>query len=258
MYQVVIVDDNVLDRRGIAGLLPWQSLECEIAGIYANGLDAMSGIGGASPDLVITDVEMPLMDGIELGRRIRKRHASTQLVYMSNYNDFSFVKEALQLEAADYVLKPVRKAELQATVERALSKVLRERTLETERRKLLQEERDTGQVVREEGYREQLANRIAGIVHERYGTSLAVQHIADELYASVNHINQVFKACRGQSVFDYLTAYRIEQAKQYLRHSDKKVYQIAELVGYTNKSHFTLLFKKHTGFTPAQYKERYS
>jgi len=260
MYKMLIVDDNPLDRQGISGLLPWKSLSCEIVGLHTNGLDALSAIEDAQPDILLTDVQMPLMDGIELGHCVKKKYPAVQLIFMSNYNDFTFAKEALQLEATDYVLKPIRKAELQEAVTKVTNKLARERTMRQEREALLQQyrgsmpESEQGEAA---SYHAKLTEQVKSIIAAKYMHPITVQEIADDLFLSVSHANNLFKKQTGQKIFDYLTAYRMEKAKLLLRQSDKRIYEVVEEVGYTNKSHFCLIFKKHFGFSPSDYRSQF-
>lgn len=261
MYRLFIVDDNPLERRGVAGLLEWRTFGCEVAGLYASGSEALEAAGREPPDIVLTDVQMPAMDGIAFGARLREDHPGTQLIFLSGHDSFSFIRGALQLEAADYVLKPVRKPELQAALEKAAARLSREREAAAERDRLL---RQAGLVPSEasdgeaHSYHDRIVMRIKTIVAERYREPLTVQDIADELYLSLSHTNNIFRRKTGQKIFDYLTAYRMEQAKALLRQPDSKIYCVAQTVGYANKSHFCLVFKKYIGSTPSEYKSRYA
>ena len=99
---------------------------------------------------------------------------------------------------------------------------------------------------------------IKKIIHERYNERLSVENIAYLVNFSPSHANNIFKSITGQTIFDYQTDYRMEKAKEFLNDPYTKVYLIAEMVGYTNKSHFSLQFKKHTGLTPMEFKNRTS
>ncbi|WP_168120372.1 response regulator [Paenibacillus sp. HB172176] len=257
MHKLIIVDDNLRDRKGIAGLLPWKSLGCEVAGIFSNGMEALSATKALRPDIVLTDVQMPLMDGIELGQRVKKEFPAVQLIFMSNYDDFTFTRGALQLEAADYVLKPIRKDELNEVVAKVIGKLVREQTLRRERESLLMQYRESRaleQAGEESTYHEDIVDRIKEIVESRYAETITVQEIAEAVYLSVSHVNKLFKEKTGSNIFEYLTEYRMEKAKEMLRKPDSLIYRVAEESGYVNKSHFCLVFKKHTGFSPSQYK----
>ncbi|MBB6735576.1 response regulator transcription factor [Cohnella zeiphila] len=265
MYKLFIVDDNPLDRRGVAGLFQWETLGCQVAGLFANAVEALSAAEAVRPDIVLTDVQMPIMSGIEFGQRLRERLPAVELIFMSGYDEFVFAHGALQLEAADYVLKPIRKPVLEAAVLKVASKLDRVHTYEQERARLLRQLRQSAPQEQvsadadgeELPHYERIVSQIRSIVAARFQEAITVQEIADEVFLSLSHANNIFKSKTGQKIFDYLTDFRMERAKSLLRHPDCKIYQVARQVGYSNKSHFCLVFRKHTGQTPSEYKEQF-
>lgn len=98
-------------------------------------------------------------------------------------------------------------------------------------------------------------NKIKEIIHDGYAGELSVAKIAEQVYLTPNYISQIFKQGTGETISDYITKVRIEQAKELLRHSDLKVMEIAERVGYENPHYFSTVFKKNTGSHPLKYRE---
>ncbi|SFJ93050.1 two-component system, response regulator YesN [Paenibacillus sp. UNC496MF] len=268
MYKLFIVDDNPLDRRGIAGLFQWETFGCQVAGLFGNAMEALSAAESVRPDIVLTDVQMPVIDGIEFGQRLRSGLPAVELIFMSSYDDFAFAHGALQLEAIDYVLKPIRKQALEAAVAKVAGKLDKAQMKELEREELLRHIRQpfpqspgqSGAADAEESelpYYERIVSRIKAIVAAKYRETITVQEIAGEVFLSLSHANNIFKSKTGLKIFDYLTEYRMERAKSLLRHPDSKIYQVAMQVGYTNKSHFCLVFRKHAGVSPSEYKDHF-
>lgn len=137
MYKMIIVDDNPLDRRGVARICDWEALGVQVAGSCASALEALDEMDRLQPDIVLTDVQMPVMDGIEFGAVLRERYPQIKLVFMSSHDDFTYARSALMLEAGDYVLKPIRKHEMQAAVAKVADKLTAERALSRERDEFL-------------------------------------------------------------------------------------------------------------------------
>lgn len=97
--------------------------------------------------------------------------------------------------------------------------------------------------------------RIKEIIDEEYAAINSVSDIASKLYISTVHANQLFKKYTGETIFDYLTNYKIERAKEFLREENSRVYEVAEKVGYKSKTYFSALFKEYTGMTPREFRE---
>lgn len=102
---------------------------------------------------------------------------------------------------------------------------------------------------------EKIADDIKSIIKERYNEQLTVNDIVENIYLSPSQANNIFKKQVGKTIFDYLTEFRIEKAKELLKDPYSKIYLVADSVGYVNKSHFCMLFIKHTGVTPSEYKK---
>ncbi|MFD1177527.1 response regulator [Paenibacillus puldeungensis] len=105
MYKILIVDDEVIVRHALKTLIKWDTGRFEFAGSAANGKSALKMVGAAQPDIIITDMKMPEMDGIELIKKLLEHGFDGEILVLSNYNDFELVREALKCGAHDYVLK---------------------------------------------------------------------------------------------------------------------------------------------------------
>jgi two-component system response regulator YesN len=105
VYKVVIADDEILARVGIKSLIPWAEYGFELLGECENGHVALEMVTKLRPDILITDIKMPLMDGIELLREMKANGLPTKVIVLSSYDDFYLVKEAMKLGAVDYILK---------------------------------------------------------------------------------------------------------------------------------------------------------
>lgn len=106
MITVMIADDEPMLRMALKSIVPWESLGCRVIGEAANGKEACAFFEHTVPDILITDIKMPEMNGIELIRHIREKEYGTQILVLSGFDDFEFVREALVLGAVDYILKP--------------------------------------------------------------------------------------------------------------------------------------------------------
>lgn len=115
MYRMMIVDDEDDERFGIRYLL--NKLGFEFSFIEAeNGMEALEKLEENGPDILLTDVKMPFLDGLELSKLVRERYPETEIIFFSGYDDFSYVKQALSIQAVDYILKPVNPDEFKKVI----------------------------------------------------------------------------------------------------------------------------------------------
>ena len=118
MKKVVIVEDEELVRRGIVQAVDWQSVDCVVAGEAADGAEGLEVIRREKPDIIVTDIKMPRMDGIEMLRRLRGEGNAAAVILLTAYSDFTYAQAAVKLGAVDYLLKPFHDGELEEAVER--------------------------------------------------------------------------------------------------------------------------------------------
>ena len=118
MLKVVVVEDEELVRKGIVLAVDWASVGCAVVGEAANGQEGLEVIARYRPDLIVTDIKMPRLDGLEMVRQLRAQGTRAYVILLTAYSDFSYAQAAVKLGAVDYLLKPFRDGELEAVVER--------------------------------------------------------------------------------------------------------------------------------------------
>jgi two-component system response regulator YesN len=117
---VLIVDDEYLIRDGLARSIDWATLGFDLVEIAEHGVEALEMIDKTMPDLILTDVRMPFMDGLELIKSVKARYPELCVIIISGHEEFSYAKTALQLDAFDYVLKPINLLELEIVIKKAI------------------------------------------------------------------------------------------------------------------------------------------
>ena len=136
MYTILLVDDERLELDTLQNFVPWSEMGFEIAGTAKNGKEALAKIGDLLPDVVITDVKMPIMDGIEFAAIARGLLPHLKIVFLSGHDDFLFVKSALHVEAMGYLLKPLDRGELRDLMEKVKLKCAEEQRVKLSSRAL--------------------------------------------------------------------------------------------------------------------------
>lgn len=246
MLKVLIVDDEAIVRKGIVLGVDWMAMDCVIVSEAANGVEGLEAAENYNPNLIITDVRMPRMDGIEMMRELRSRGCRAHAIFLTAYSDFEYVRSAVQLGAVDYLLKPFRDEELAAAIERVHRK-------DEELSELSRE--DMMPLVK--GDKSKYVFEALNYISEHYADSdINITGIAKSLGVSEGHLSHVFKKETSYTVVGYLTQYRIHMAMQMLRDCRRKVYEVAEAVGYKDVAYFGSTFKKLTGLSPSEYQDR--
>ncbi|MDM5328977.1 response regulator [Neobacillus sp. CF12] len=134
-YNVVIADDEKLILNNLAQIIDWQGLDCEIIGTAQNGQEVMEIIKNQQVDLLLTDISMPEMSGIELLKTLNQIDNKPIVILISGYDDFEYAKEGIKNNVFDYFLKPIDYDELEDCVKRALNKLKEQKVSVYEREK---------------------------------------------------------------------------------------------------------------------------
>ncbi len=137
MYAVMIVDDEAIIRQGLRHVVDWEQLGFKITMEAKNGRDALARLAENSVDLIITDIKMPKMDGIELLREIRNQYSNLCVIFLSGFDEFSFARQGIVLGAFDYILKPMEPGKIMEVLQRAYNFLEREKQHQEEQNRLL-------------------------------------------------------------------------------------------------------------------------
>lgn len=238
--RVLLVDDEIVIREGFKKLFDWAAHDCEVVGEAADGMEALMQIDTLLPDVVIMDINIPVMNGLKVVQMSKMKHPDMAFVIVSGYDDFSYCREALRLQITDYILKPVNYDEFGICIDNLKISMFENKKME-----------QTG----EEG--EQMIVGIVRYMQEHLKDEISLNVLANEFHLSAQYISQLFKNEIGVNFLAYLTNIRMEQAKKLLLSTDDTVAEIAEKSGYADYRVFTKAFKKSEGVTPSQYRRNF-
>lgn len=243
MYKILVVEDEAIVRNGICRGVDWESIGAMIVGEAANGAEGIAAVERCRPHLVITDVRMPCMDGIEMLRELRRKQYKIQVILLTAYSDFEYARCALKLGAADYLLKPFQPQELLSAVSHIFHREMEQQ---------IQSPQDILPVV--SGNKSKYVQQAMNYISEHYSDDrISITPIARCLGISESHLSHIFRKETNYTVNEYLTRYRMHIAMQLLADCRYKVYEVSEMVGYRDLAYFGSKFKKIVGMTPSQY-----
>ena len=236
MMKILVVEDEEMIRRGIVLTVDWASLQCQVVAEAANGIEGLDAVKKYAPDLIITDLKMPRMDGIEMVRRLRDAGNTTAVIILTAYDSFPYAQSAVRLGAVDYLLKPFHDGDLENAVLR-----LRQRLSP-----LAQADPNT--------IKNKYVQDAVNYIRAHYSNpGISVGTIAGDLGISEGHLSHIFKKETGDTLLGYLTRCRIDAAMEQLRDHRVKIYEVAEQVGYRDIAYFSASFKKTVGMSPSEY-----
>jgi len=221
-----------------------RALEC--VGAAADGEEAVELVERHLPDLLITDIKMPVLDGLELVERIRRTNPELRILIVSGYSEFEYARRAIELGVDDYILKPVDVEKLREILRRIRIRL----------------EASAGMVDAEFGLdrigaREtELAKSVEVYLQENYRHSYSLERLASIFGCKPAYLLRLYRKVTGRTPTQDLIRLRIEKAKRLLvGHPHIEVKQVAAAVGYVDPLYFSRVFKKETGLNPSMFKD---
>lgn len=249
MLKVLVVDDEVYVRKGIVLETDWAALGCMVVAEAENGIQGLEAVHKYQPDLIISDIRMPQMDGIEMLAKLREEGSRVQVIFLTAYGEFSYARNAIKLLASDYLLKPFEDGELEAAVTRIRKQAEQERRTESGEQQPL--------LIRKNGDKSKYIEEALVYISQNYGAeNISVGVIAESLGISEGHLSHLFKKETDYTVMAYITRCRIQEAMKLLSNCRYKVYEVAQMVGYRDITYFSSTFKKIVGVSPSEYQNR--
>lgn len=237
--KILIIDDEPKIRNGLSNLLTRRE-GWEVAGAYENAADALKYLAVNQVDVMITDIKMPEISGLELIARILERDKKTAIIILSGYSNFQFAQRAIELGVSRYLTKPTNPRELICVLEETEKKLGGKQ----------EKEKDSGKIPN------LFVQKAADYIKLNYSEKISIKEIADQLYLSPNYLSELFKKHTGKTISEYLTEYRLEKACQLLDHAEYRVGDVSGMVGIHDGRYFSNMFKKKYGMTPTEYRNR--
>lgn len=246
MYRLVIADDEIYIRNGLAQMIDWKTLGFELADMFEDGKELIEYVEKQDVDVVFTDVEMFEVSGLEVAGWIALNRPDIMVVMLSGYKEFDYVKEAIAANVFDYILKPINPEE----IVRVFGKI-KERL--DGKVKAEQPEKQDREELQLQLSAEDIIEKAKGYIEKHIAEELSVEVIAESIYLSRSHFAREFKRCTGDSVMDYVIKKRMELAIELIKNGERSQKKISSSVGYVDLKYFQRSFKKYTGYTVKEY-----
>ncbi|QQO10418.1 response regulator transcription factor [Breznakiella homolactica] len=259
MYKVLVAEDETIIRKGLIFSVDWKKLGCIVVGEAADGEEGIKKIRTMKPDIVITDVKMPLKNGPDM---IRETCGEVQYesIIISGYGEFEYARDAIRLGVSEYLLKPVEIEKLEAALTKAIGKLDRRNNYRIldEYAKIIDRSKIAGLIWPPEstGSVPENIQRTLSFIENHYREKISLQAMSSELGISATSLNENLKKYTGSTFTVLLNRFRIRQAIALLSRGQQRVYEAAENTGFEDYKYFSTVFKKYVGYTPTEFIRR--
>lgn len=249
MYKLLVVDDEFASRNTLCSCFPWNQVGFEIAAQVDNGKSAFEYVLKEEIDVVLCDIKMPVMSGIEFAEELRARNYKTVIVFLSGYRDFEYAQKALSLGVRYYIIKPARYEELMDVFSKLKN--------ELDSRALPHDQSPSNKGIPGKNLEGNMQDRLIGAIkkyiEDNYSTA-SLEGAAKVIHMNPSYTSQLFKQKTGYNFSDYLIEAKMKKAAELLKDINLKTYDISEMVGYTNAKNFSRAFKGYYGMSPREYR----
>ena len=255
MYKVIIVDDEKNIRDRLTSFFPWTEFNMKVVGTAQNGLEALTLIEEKQPDLVLTDIKMPQMDGIALSEQITEHFPDIITVFISSYADFELAQQAINNQVQGYLLKPIMHSDFTSFMTK-LFETNNWDLKQAPNEKIPEEPKASSAETRASINDEKYINFAKQYIHDHYAENITIKDVAEQLYIHESYFSKKFNEIVGENFNTYVNHVRIEHAKHYLKYTDYPLKEIAYLIGFSSNSYFTRVFTKNVGTSPMRFRNK--
>ena len=239
MYSLIIIDDEPKIADGMAQLFPWNNIGFEVVRVFTSAVEALDFLNQNPVDVVLSDIQMPDMTGLELCQRLLGRE-KTKVVLFSSYQNYEYFRSAIQMGVADYLLKPLTYQALTETFAKLKEKL---------------DESNPSASEQPVGYYEGLIQQVEDYLRGHIQDA-TLTRCAKRVALSPSYLSRIYKEYSGKNFADRLLELRMERACELLGNPDYRAYDVAYDVGYDSPNNFSRAFKAYTGWTPSEYRRR--
>ena len=244
MYSVFLADDERWVVFGLRKLIEKSELPFQVIGEAYDGVTTLEEVMEKKPDILITDIRMPGCSGLELLEKIQEKKLDIRVIMVSGYADFEYARRSLRGGASDYLLKPVEQERMNEILDRLMKKINEERGISGQKREMELPE-----------IHKSVDSKIVSEIREHYTENITLSELSKKYGLSVGHLSNLVREELGLTFSEYITAKRMQRAKELLSDASLSINEVAEQSGYNDYFYFTKVFKKYMGISPSKYRK---
>lgn len=262
MLKIVIIENERLVRKGLILTFDWEEMDSIIVGEASNGEEGMAVIKDKAPDVVITDIRMPEIDGLQMIEQLQKEGVHAEYIIISGYDDFKYAQNAIRLGVVDFLLKPINEEELAASLNKIQERIEKNRKTEKLVHKI-SHINESPYILFEKYFEnypldthETLITNTIDFIKTNIASDLSIKVISEYLQVSTGHLSRSFKKSTGYTILEYITFIRIKKAIDSLENTNYHISEVAYAVGFNDPKYFSHVFRKNVGVTPTEFRNR--
>ena len=257
MYKVMLVDDEPIIVEGLSRSIAWEKWNCEVVATAHDGLEGKELIETKKPDIVLMDICMPEMDGLQMIAAIKSQFPDLEVSVLTGYRDFEYAQTAIRLGVTRFLLKPSNMEELEEAIGTMCANLARKGiTGESAPAQSGEQEAGTEATKHESVSSSFIVKNALTYIEENYTQKLTLCEVAEKTYVSQWHLRKLLNRYAGQSFSEILNHVRIEHAKKLLEDPSLRIGDISEQVGFLDLAHFSRVFKKQEGVSANEYRNQ--
>lgn len=236
MYTVLIADDEFIERKYLRKIFEKHSDSFRIVGEALNGKEAVDKSRHFAPDIIILDINMPSINGLEAAKIIKDFLPRSTIILNTAYAEFEFARLALEYRLDGYLLKPSKEDEILKCIQKCTNRMRPSPSLP---------------VKNEDG-----VEKVKAKIEEEYMQNLSLNTLSSFVHFSPSYLSTIFHRQTGMTITEYVRKVRISHAIDMLENSADSVCEIAKKCGFSNIPHFNRVFKKYTGNSPIELRKK--
>lgn len=253
MYKVVIIDDEPIIVEGISRMISWEDFECRIVATAYDGDEGIEIIRKVSPNIIITDIAMPDMDGLTMIAGVKSEFPDMQISILTGYRKFEYAQKAINLGVKRFLLKPSSMEEIEEAI--------RTMVLNLKENGILPDSEDDNPSETDKLDSEAsnfIVNNAMKYIEKNCHHKITLSEVAEKTYVSQWHLSKLLNKYQEQNFSEILNNFRIKEAKELLKDPSLRIGDIAEKVGFIDMAHFSRVFKKNIGISANEYRNSIS
>ncbi len=262
MYKIVIIENENIVRKGLILTIKWEDMNAMVVGEASHGIEGKKVILDVKPDIVITDIRMPGMDGLQMIQELKQKNVKTEFIIVSGYSEFEYAQRAIRLGVMDFLLKPIDEDELEKCMIRVQNRISKSKDQEKLISKI-SEMNESPYMLFEKYFQnynfalqEDNVTKLTHYIEENIHRELSISELSEYLQVSDGHLSRSFKKNTGYTVLEYITLVRMKKSIELLQDSNVRIAEVAYKLGFNDPKYFSHQFRKYIGVTPTEFRNR--